>query len=116
VRPATDEDLARELDQKIKQNPSDKAKDNQRVVKVSDAVACVENTFNSTTLIKEFVLVAAKSLISGTQTQACGQSMFDAMAKCIRDKALSQLSARDIKRSTSIGRPALGHGKGRKSF
>jgi hypothetical protein len=113
VTPATDEDLARELNRQIKQKSSDQAKDNQMVIKVSEAIKCVESNFNNTTLIKEFVLVAAKSLFEGRQTEACGQRLFDQMARCIRENALRQSTSRRVHRKTGHGRPAKGHGKGR---
>lgn len=116
VTPSPDEDLERELNRKIKQKSADKSKDNQMVVKVSDAVACIEKGFNDTTLIKEFILTAAKALLEGRQSVACGQRMFDQMATCVRQKALRQDTPRAAHRTTRIGRPAKGHGKGRKGF
>jgi hypothetical protein len=116
VTPATDTDLERELARKIEQKASDQAKDNQMVIKVAEAIKCCESTFNATTLVKEFVLVAIKSLIEGKTTQACGQKMFDQMATCIRENALRQDTPRKFVYKGSYHRPAKGHGSGRAGF
>jgi len=112
VRPSTDTELERNLREKIKQKKKDQERDNQMVIKVADAIACIEEKFNNTTIVKEFILVAVQSLWEGVQTQACGQRMFDAMAKCIREKALRQDTPRSAHRETTHGRPARGHGHG----
>jgi hypothetical protein len=83
------------------------------VIKVSDAIKCIEDGFNATTLVKEFFLVAVRSLIAGTQVQAAGQRLFDSMSNCIRSKALGQKSERTYEVKKGYHRPALGHGKGR---
>lgn len=114
VDPQSEEELQRELERKIKRNERDDAKDKQTVVKVSDALKCVEETFNATTLIKEFILVACVSLLEGHQKEACGQKMFDKMARCIREHALRQDTPRSAHRQTTHGRPARGHGHGRR--
>lgn len=113
VTPTTDTELERNLAKKIKRRPQDETKDNQMVIKVSAAIKCVEEHFNNTTLIKEFVLVAVKSLWEGVQSQSCAQRMFDAMARCIRENALRQDTPRSAHRSSTHGRPARGHGHGR---
>jgi hypothetical protein len=116
VKPLSDEELARDLNRKIDTRSKDKDKDNQMVVKVKDAVHCVEVGFNETTLIKEFILVAIRSLIAGRGDEACGQRMFNQMSNCIREKALRHDTPRVIKETRQYRRPAKGHGKGRSSF
>ncbi len=116
VTAATDEDLARDLNRKIKQKESDKSKDNQMVIKVSEAIKCVEDNFNNTTLIKEFLLVACKSLVAGETQEACGQKLFDKMARCIRENALRHDTPRVISSKRRYHRPSKGHGKGRGHF
>lgn len=114
VTPMSETELERAVNAQVKtQDPRDAAKDAQMVVKVSDAIKCLETTFNSTTLIKEFILVACKSLLEGVQKKACGQEMFNRMSRCIREHALRQDTPRSAHRTTSHGRPARGHGHGR---
>lgn len=113
IDPVSEEDLARELDRKIRRDRKNESRDNQTVVKVKDAIDCVEKAFNETTLIKEFILTACKSLITGRQSSACGQSLFDRISNCIRENVLRQDTIRRSHRTTNFGRPAKGHGKGR---
>jgi hypothetical protein len=116
IDPATDEALERDLNRKIKRDPKQESKDNQMCIKVSEAVNCVEKHFNNTTLVKEFMLTAAKSLFEGRTTEACGQRLFDQMTRCIRENALRQDTPRAAHRTTKHGRPARGHGRGRSGF
>lgn len=116
VTPATDEQLDPNLERKIDRRREDQSKDNQMVLKVSAALKCVEENFNNTTLIKEFIFVACESLLKGVQTKACGQRMFEKIATCIREHALRQDTPRAAHRSTRYGRPAKGHGHGRSGF
>lgn len=117
VEPSNEEELAQELNRKIKRDQKEDSRDNQHVIKVADAIECIENGFNSTTLIYEFAKTALRSLLEGRQSEAAGQNLFDQMAKCIRENALrSDTLRRKHKPATKYGRPAKGHGHGRRSF
>jgi hypothetical protein len=116
VTPATDEDLARELQQKIRVKADPRINDNSHVVKVSDAVHCVETEFSNTTLVLEFVKAAVKNLWAGKTEIAPSQRLADKIAACIREHACRQDTPRNSHRKTTHGRPARGHGRGRKSF
>lgn len=115
IDPATDEDLARELNKEVRIKQKNNS-DATSVIKVSEAIKCAKSSFDNTTLISEFVLEAAKSLIAGRQIDACGQRMFDQMVNCMRQNSLRQDTPRVASRTTSHGRPARGHGHGRGKF
>ena len=116
VKPASDTDLERQLNRKIERRVEGFPNAKTHVLKLSDALKCVESTFNETTLIAEFVLVAAQSLIEGEQSRACGQKMFDKIEECMIEKLLSQKTARKTVRESRHGRPARGHGAGKRSI
>jgi hypothetical protein len=93
VHGITDPELARNLARKtsIKKKPT--FNDNSSVIKVSEAIKCVEDQFNNTTLLKEFVLVAVKQVIGDTEKTAA-QDLADRMADCFRENSLRQNTPR----------------------
>lgn len=111
IKPASDEDLARELNRKVDLSPRrDGTQDSSQVIQLSEAINCVSSSFNNTTLIKEFLLVAVRSLIEGTTSRAAGQRMFNAMVECLRENALRQDTPRTLHETkTKFHRPAVGH-------
>jgi len=112
VKSMTDEELARALNPKTKIDPKKDFNDATHLVKCSDVKSCVEDRFNDTTLLKEFLLAACQRLI-GTGGSA-GQGIAQRIMDCVREHALSQASPRTkTKPKQKYHRPSLGHGTGR---
>lgn len=115
VVPMSDEEVARALNPKTKIKDDKHFNDATHLVKCSDVMRCIENKFNDTTLLKEFLVIAAGRLVGNTGTAA--QNLADKMATCVREHALRQ----DTPRTTSpprqkYHRPSKGHGTGRRNF
>jgi hypothetical protein len=113
--PLTDPQAQQQLDAKLKlkQRERDKTKDSSQVIKLSDAIACVESKLNDTTLIWEFIKTAVPALIKGAQTHATSQDMFDKIVECLREDAMRQDTVRRGSKVIRNPRPARGHGEGR---
>jgi len=86
--------------------------DDANVIKVSDAISCIQTQVNNRA---HWIAVAKEVVRSLTGTpQNSMARLGQAAADCIRDKALKQTSPRIRKKTrTGLHRPALGHGRGR---
>jgi hypothetical protein len=93
VQESTDTELARALNLKTKIVPRKKFRDESHVIPLDRVKTCIEEQFNNTSLLKEFVLKAAKNLV-GEATETAAQDLADRMMECVRDKCLKQTSAR----------------------
>jgi hypothetical protein len=89
--------------------------DSAHVIKVSDAIACVQTQVNNRLHWLAVAKEVVKSLVGTPGNSMAG--LGDDVAECLREKALTQLTER-IRRDTKtkLHRPALGHGKGRTHF
>lgn len=116
--PDSEEDLARALNKQLKHDS--KPEDGQMVIKVSDAIECVQAHMNQTTaavLVLKGLCANIGDLVFGTGHTGSGfQDLFDSTTKCIREKALRQDTPRVKSEKLGYHRPAKGHGKGRKTF
>lgn len=118
IHPSEDPELARHLDIKTRVRKRPEFNDETAVIKVSEAIKCVEENFNNTGLLLEFVKVAITTLVRGTlgepnPSKTAAQDLADAMANCIRENCLRQDTPRTKHKHIRHGRPARGHGKGR---
>lgn len=113
VKPESETDLARKLDRKTKAKKRRKYNDAVHVVKVADAIKCIEDQFNNTSLLVQFLLGAAKAALGDEEARTAAQGLADKMAECIRDKSLTQKNPRVLGTSRYYQRPAKGHGRGR---
>jgi len=116
--PTPDENLERALQTKTRVKKDKTFNDATAVLKVSDAIKCLEDNFNETSLMKEVALRVVKDffndVVKGTKEPiSAAQNLADKMANCFREHALRQDTPRAKHRTTSHGRPARGHGKGR---
>lgn len=84
------------------------------VLKASDAMKCVEDSLGN----GGFLLALGKALVNQVAGRAAGVSATDLITDrifdCIESKVLRQDSPRKAKQAKYYGRPAGGHGKGRK--
>ena len=114
-RPISDADALRQLNEAQNWRPRRRPgfNDAAHVVKVSEAIACVQQQVNNRA---HWIAVAKEMVRSLVGTPKNSMSdLGDTVADCIRTKALPQTSARVRKKSkTGLHRPALGHGHGRK--
>lgn len=120
ISESTDADLQRLLKLKTRIRPREDFKDSSHVIKISDVVTIVEESFNETSLAKEFVLAAAAEFISGTfggqqPPRAGGQKIADRIIERCREETLRQDTARIGSKVVLYPRPARGHGGGRES-
>jgi len=99
----------------LKKKTKREKKDNQQVVKVSDAIDCVENALRDPKLLlktgKEII-----NAVTGADVRTIINIATDVIAQCIREHALRQDTPRKIVEKRFYHRPARGHGKGRRSF
>jgi len=117
IEPTAEEDLARELNPKYKTKQHEGFNDAAHVVKISDAIKCVEDSFNEKGIVWELVKAAVTSLAEGKTKTLPGENLMNAIVKCIREDALRQDTIRVKGRYRSPwARPAAGHGKGRGKF
>lgn len=111
VKGATDEDLARALNREYKRPQRRGFNDEIYVVKLEDAITCVEKTLSDGKLKSAGLITLAKQLLD----PSTGKSPIgDAIIACLRESVLRQ----DRPRTTEpprqkYHRPATGHGKGR---
>jgi hypothetical protein len=105
VQGITDPELARALDRKTEIKKQQGFNDETAVIKVSEAIKCIQDKFNDTTLLKELVLIAAQQLIGDAKVTAA-QGMADRMADCIRENALRQDTPRVLRTKRYQARPS----------
>jgi hypothetical protein len=114
VKQSTDEDLARALARKYKRPERKGFNDDVHVIKVSDAIDCVENVIGDGKVQAAGILVLAKMLFNQSTG---GSPIGDKIIECLRDNCLSQESDRTTaKPKQRYHRPSLGHGEGRGKF
>jgi hypothetical protein len=83
---------------------------NKYVIKVSEAMKCVESNVDGALLAK--VGRAIIATLSGSP-QDLGTEIMDPINKCMMEKRLRQDTPRNVKRDSTHGRPAKGHGHGK---
>jgi hypothetical protein len=105
VHGITDPELARNLARKTSIKKNKTFNDETAVIKVSEAIKCVEEKFNDTTLVKEFVLVAVQQLVGDTEKTAA-QDLADRMAECFRENSLRQNTPRVRRTKRYSARPS----------
>jgi hypothetical protein len=114
IEPATDTELERELNAKIRvKRREETPKDSSSVIKVSEAIDAVEEVLNQAGIKRELLLSLVQALFGDTgNKRAPGQTTADKIAEKIRENSLRQNTARVKTRRTKYGRPAKGHGYG----
>jgi hypothetical protein len=105
VQGITDPELARNLARKTTIKKERSFNDETAVIKVSEAIKCIEEKFNDTTLLKEFILVAAQQIIGDAETTAA-QAIADRMGTCIRENSLRQDTPRVRRTKRYSARPS----------
>jgi hypothetical protein len=108
-----DRDLARELDQKL-QAAKEKS-DNSSVIKVSEAIKCVEEAMKDGKLLIAVIKGLVNALIS-KNFEGAPRILLDTIVTCIREHALRQDTPRVFSKTFRYHRPSKGHGHGRTKF
>lgn len=113
VAPATDEEALQELARAQEWRPRRKAgyNDAAHVIKVSDAISCLQGQVNNRLHWLAVCKEVIRSLV-GTPKNSM-TALGDATVECLREKSLSQSTKRTYGAKTGFHRPALGHGHGR---
>src|SRR5678815_2065163 len=104
-----DADAMEALQRKVKVKPDKTFNDNSSVIKVSEAIKCVEKTFNDTTILLELGKYVIRQLLEGSKTEFAAERIANGIAKCLRENSLRQDTVR-IKGRHPAGyqRPAVG--------
>lgn len=92
-----------------------KRENNKRVIKVNDAMQCVEDQLADGRLAWTLFKSVGRTIVGlegGDAAEATMQAIFD----CFLRKRLGQSSTRVSGSKRGYHRPALGHGRGRSSF
>jgi len=114
------EQLQSEIDKKKQQREQTKKQYNKRVIKLNDAMSCVESQLMNPTVLldagKAILSTIATGLIGTGGTKSLSEILVERVWQCMIRKMLSQSSERTETRTSKHARPALGHGKGRKTF
>lgn len=113
VNAETDTELARKLDRKTRIKRPKNFNDEVHVIKLSEAMTCVETAFNDTSLLTQFLLGAAKAVFGDQGSRTAAQGLADKIGDCLRENCLRQDTPRVAKRTETHGRPAKGHGYGK---
>jgi len=108
------EELRRAGDKKKKEREKE-ARDNGRyVLKVSEAIKCVDAHAYDPRIILDFVRAVGSTLIGGTTSGF--DPMRNRIVQCLKEKALRQDTPRVFRDEPGYQRPRKGHGHGRKTF
>lgn len=118
VGPIIDEKAIEQLQGSIDQRKSTRTRtqnqNNKRVIKVKDALQCVDRSVNNPAVILKFGRAMAGVIAGGTQS--IGEILYKEIETCILKNRLGQSSVRSGNiRRTSSHRPSKGHGTGKKS-
>jgi hypothetical protein len=117
IEPENQAEAIRKLSRKLKVKPRENFNDETHVIKVSEAIKCIEKTNDKQkTFFLSMAQWAAKNMIGlggGDLDLGPMQTFMDATGACIRENCLRSDTIRNVDRQTKHGRPAKGHGKGR---
>ncbi len=112
LHPSTDAELERALAYNYKRKPKQHGPDKDTgVVKLDDAIKCVEQKIGDGNISRKGIIALAKLLFNPVEkTSPIGDSIIE----CLRESALRQDTPRVYSRSVrGFRRPAKGHGHGR---
>lgn len=111
--------IRKRISHSLKRKTKRKKGDNTRLVKIADAIDCVEESLRDPEKIRVLaesvvstILAVGRGIIQPNPDDYLG-FMSEEICDCIRSKRLPQTSSRTTHRETKYGRPARGHGRGR---
>lgn len=107
------EQMQFEFDKKKAQRKKLRDDNSRYVIKVSEAMLCVDKNFDQATVIWDFVKSIA-SLVSGGSTQAT-DNLRNQILQCMLEKRLRQDTPRVLRTERGYQRPRKGHGKGHRA-
>lgn len=110
VKASQDEELARALKRNYKRPKKANFNDEIYVIKLEDAIDCVEKAIGDGKLQTAGMITLAKMLFD---QRTGGSPIGDKIITCLRENVLRQDTPRVIKEFRGYHRPAKGHGKGR---
>lgn len=108
------EQLQSEFDKKKKEREKTQTQNARYVIKVSEAMKCVDKSFDNANLVWAFVK-SIGSLVSGGSTTLT-DPMRQAIYQCLEENRLRQDTPRVFSHTFRYHRPSKGHGKGRGKF
>lgn len=114
ITPQTEEELQQEFSKEVKAKLHPGFNDGTHVIKVSEAIKCVEKTLSSQTLMARVTAAVLRDLIAGKLVVSPSEDLANAAADCFRENCLRSDTPRVKQSVTYYGRPAKGHGEGRK--
>lgn len=115
-KPISDTDALRQLEEAQNWRPKQRPafNDGAHVIKVSEAIKCVQGQVNNRLHWLAVAKEVVRSLL-GTPRNSMSD-LGDAVAECLREKSLRQDTERSSGIKKGYHRPALGHGRGRRTF
>ncbi len=117
INPMNEAEEARALNREFKRQPRrDGTKDSSQVVNLDRAIKCVEETGGKGGLVSQVLRDCVLVLIKGGYGTGDNttEKLLNPIIQCLRENALRQDTPRVSKRTETHGRPARGHGHGRK--
>jgi hypothetical protein len=116
--PTTDteamEQLQRDINTRVKTKTDIKAKNSRYVIKVSEAMKCVDKTLDSPSVLLSVIKSIAR-MFSGSSAGFTDQMSTD-IYRCLEENRLRQDTPRVFSKTFRYHRPSKGHGKGRTKF
>lgn len=116
ITPQTEEELQKEFSKDVRAKLKNGFNDATHVIKVSEAIKCVEKTLSDQTLMARVAAAMVKDLIAGKLVVSPSEDIANACAECFRENCLRSDTPRVKQTVTYYGRPAKGHGSGRKTI
>jgi hypothetical protein len=117
INPINEAQEARNLSREFKrERRTDGRKDSSQVVNLDTAIKCVEESAGKGGLVAKVVRKCCAVLIAGGTGTGPNvtEDIMNPVIKCLRESALRQDTPRNVHRTETHGRPARGHGHGRK--
>jgi len=112
-------EISKRIGRHLKRKTKKKKGDDTMVIKVAEAIECVDKYFRDPATIRglaeetiSIIVALGESFIGKPPDDVLGEAA-DKCADCIRENALRQDTPRAAHRTTKKGRPARGHGHGR---
>lgn len=113
-------EIRKRIGRHLKRKTKKQKGDDTQVVKVAEAIECVDKFFRDPDTMRglaeavlSVILAAGETFLGKPPDDILGEAA-DKCADCIREHALRQDTPRTAERRTTHGRPARGHGHGRR--
>lgn len=108
------EEFSKAKERQKAQREKERDENARYVIKVSEALKCVDDSLFDTTILMAFLKGLINVIVGKTQTM--DDLMYDKIKQCILENRLRQDTPRVFSKTFRYHRPSKGHGKGRSKF